>query len=326
MSISTKLFKIDPIDFALSQAGQANKAGAFKTLKTAYALTPKQAERIRAVLNTFKPDTFGTGEPALKRDILVALSINLSSKPCHYLFAEPIADLVDLIFSQCLRTDRFEDLTALSCVNSFWHKSSKVFWAKFDIKHVHPNLKILDAAAQGIKVDDKPSIHKFKVIKNFRNLAGKIQGQRGFTVLTLCEGLTFKQLREIAAKEGITINFVGDGIEQELANTPVVKTSVIEIGNSIFIDGKKPDLDKRQECVLQYGCEEPTALELTALCIFTKKIFKESLLFETFAQSSTKVQGSTLVVGWVNSVRIDVRSYVFCDPDNIGAIGRCKLG
>ena len=325
MSINTKLFKIDPIDFALSQAGQANKAGAFKTLKTAFALTPNQAERIRAVLNTFQPDTFGTGEPALKRDILVALSINLSSKPCHYLFAEPMADLAHLILSQCSPRDGFKDLTALSCVNSFWHKSSKVFWAKFDLKNFHPNLKILDAKTLGIEVDDEPSIDKFEAIKNFRNLSDKVDQQRGLTVLTLCKGFTFGQLVKIAAKEGITINFIGDGIEQELRDKPVAKTEIIQIANGIFIDGKKFDRLERRECTWEHTCQEPTALELAVLCIFSKKIFMQSHLLWAFGQSSTQVQGHPLVVGYFDLQRLDVRSLLFCKPENIGAVGKRKL-
>ena len=178
----------------------------------------------------------------------------------------------------------------------------------------------------GIEVDDEPSIDKFEAVKNFRNLADKMEGQRGLTVLTMCKGLTFNQLVNVAAKEGTGIYFFGQGIEQELGNKPVVKTYIIEIANGPFIDGKKIDRDERRDCIRQHECEEPTALELAALCIFTKKIFKESLFFAVFAQSSTRVQYITLAVRCFYPLRLDVCSLAFCNPDITSAVGMRKLG
>ena len=219
----------------------------------------------------------------------------------------------------------------LACVNKYFNACVK---ERIDLKRFCPQLTILHAKAQGITVDDEPSVNKLQVLKWYKELAPHVENEEGLTLLTMPKGLTLNQLVAIAAEKGITVNVEWDQILPNQGNISVEQTYVILITDSIFRASRSKTYAQQQAVVAGHGCVMPTVQEYVALCVFTNKAFQKCLYRQgdaqnpwTYGRSSTHVDNYPLIVGGSDPARVDVYHYenrgFVLEGDGVG--GRRKL-
>jgi hypothetical protein len=244
-----------------------------------------------------------------------------------YVMDQLLDDNIKEIFFHCQSNGDWESIGALACVNKYYRECATKYWEQFELKLFCPELRILDAEAQGVTVSDKPQINKLAILKCFHKLAPHVENNEGLTLLTMRKGLTLNQLVAIAAKAGMTVEIFWDKIVQELGDVPVEQTYVILITNSVFKESRNKSYALQKDLVGEHGCEMPTVQEYVALCVFTNIFFQKCLYGQnpwTYGRTSTQFEGFPLIVGGSAPARLSVYNSDF-GYEHCGAGGQRKF-
>lgn len=215
-------------------------------------------------------------------------------------------DIVGNILHKFLLKGDFTSFMSLACTNVHCYKSMQELVNGNDIKQLCPQqLTIIDAQAQGRKVDDEPCIKtprdKLRLFKCIEDLAPYVENHAGLTLLTMVKDLTLNQLAEIAKDAGITIRVYSSIIDPKVYNDPIEETYRIVISNGPLTETRSKSYDDQEECVLLDGFDGlPTCQEYVALSIYQNILYGTCLFGknpETHGRSCTHVQGEPLIVG-----------------------------
>ena len=220
---------------------------------------------------------------------------------CQFVVPQLNEDIVSEIFEYSFSGGDIKGIQSLACTNKCFYTYITKIEGALDFKQFCPGLIILDAQTLGLVVDDEPPIKKLALIKNFRDMAFKVENNAGLTLLTMTKGLTLNQLVAIAAKARITVHFGCNGILKELGDVPVEHTYRVVITNNVFINSRNKSYEVLLKDVLEIGCEMPPVQEYVALCIYTQKIFNLCLYGQDrwkYGRSSTHVKKCPLAVGF----------------------------
>lgn len=219
---------------------------------------------------------------------------------CSNITSELYPDIMGIIFSTCISMCDIKTITALPCINKYWNQFTIDFFAGCNIKHICPELTVMDAKTQKRECADEPKIDNLRIFKALKKIAPHVEGEAGVTLLTMIKGDTLNKLIEIAAQEGIRVVIPWNAISEELGDVPIEQTYTILITNNVFMDTRNKTHKSQEVIVKGHGCVMPTGQEYVALCVFMQKIFQKCIYGQnpwTHGRSSTHVQKIPLSVG-----------------------------
>lgn len=214
--------------------------------------------------------------------------------------------------------------------------SDDLLWNAFEKKL--SSLKVIDAkvwethvdlAKLGIKTEDDSPVNMRSEIAMLTELSSvEIEGDAGFTVLTMPEGLTFNKLMTLARNPKLgnatDFRYIWFRITDELGDTPVQKTYKVAISNSVLKGSRNLSVSEQQKLVNKYGCEMPGVLPAATLSILTYISSKElppTRLYNhnprTYTRCCEQIDGWQLVVGGIAPSGLNVGN----DDDDCESVG-----
>jgi predicted NAD-dependent protein-ADP-ribosyltransferase YbiA (DUF1768 family) len=203
-------------------------------------------------------------------------------------------------------------VVALSCVNRPL-RQDVLEWLSPEIafKLCGSRVRIINTGSA-----EMPPFSPFELIKGCHKLLPLVEGDAGLTFLVMREGLTLRELVNIAADNGITVK--GPCVEisineflKRLGDIPIRQTYKVLITNNVFKNSGSKSHREQKKLVREVGCEMPTIQEYVALCVFAQMIFKECLYGGTHGRSSTLLEGYPLQIGdfTPSELHIDTSGY-----------------
>ncbi len=231
-------------------------------------------------------------------------------------------DIIGVIFSTCISMCDLRTITAFPCMSKFWKQFTLNFFAVCDLKHICPELTVMDAKTQQRECADEPKIDKFQIFKAVKKIAPHVEDNAGVTLLTMIKDDNLKMLIEIATQDGMQIK-VDDDIIEELGDVPVKQTDTILITNSVFIGTRDKDYKSQESLAEGHGCQIPTGQAYVALCVFTQKILQNCLYgkngqnLPTYGHSSTSYH--VLEIPIILAVGGSIPGQLSIDDDDFGS-------
>ena len=308
-------------------------------------LTKKQKERIETILNQPHGDYTLETTQAMNQSIISVIrgeevqSAASSEQPSssqtdvQASSNELPPDIMEVIFSACVSQCDLKTITAFHCTNKYWCQYTVNFFEACDLKHICPELTIMDAKAQERECDDEPKIDKFRIFKAVKKVAPHVDDNAGVTLLTMIKEDTLNKLIAIAAQDGIQIVVAWDDIIEKFGDVPIEQTYTILITNNVFIDSRSKNYKSQEVIVEGHGCVMPIIQEYAKLCAFSQKIFQKCLYQDdfplkekpvTYGRSSMQRRKLPLVVGGSEPGRFYISDSHFDDVTH-GAGGRWKF-
>jgi hypothetical protein len=215
-----------------------------------------------------------------------------------------------------------QDLDRFSRVCKAWNQATghndDILWRRLEPKNIFPLLrtidehtwkKHIDCGKFGLDPTGAPSTYPTKAAVKaetlfLRRLFTLVENNAGVTLLTLPEGLNFKNLIESAkvpkTGKAVLLSYIWPRILAELVDKTLDQTVRVFITNGVLIDSRDKTSAEQITMASEAGGELTSTLASTALLILTFMESGERLCSDnplTYMRNAEQVGGYHLVVG-----------------------------
>ena len=201
----------------------------------------------------------------------------------------------------CHTTLKELDPTAfMNCtlINSHWNRAVKSLCANMppiDLQKICPMLTIIDATLikkeRKLEILGEPPIHNFEVIMSVRDLAHRVMGNHGLTLLTVpSASYTDASLSNLSAGQlHISSHTFPDELQEQKISTCTRRKLIT---NCILENSQDTTCSQKKRLLLELKCTMPTNGDYILLCSLTYDIF-EKILYP--AEKNHRGQSSTQI-------------------------------
>ena len=153
-----------------------------------------------------------------------------------------------------------------------------------------------------------------------------VEGKAGvkYFNFTLRDGLTLREIVEIAKGQGIKVGMSWDQILLEIGDVAIAQVFPCMLANNVFKESRNKSFDDQLVLVHGHGCELPTAGLQIMHIVLIQKISNQCLFGQnplTYGRSVTRVKNFPLVVGGSAPACLHVPYYNGCADEYCGAGG-----
>lgn len=146
-----------------------------------------------------------------------------------------------------------------------------------------------------INVESAPKLDIYRLTSLLFDLVKrvKVEGNRGFTVMLLPQGLTLNKILTFAWPSIKTS--MSKTIGKELGKRQIKKTHWVIVANSIIEETRSKSFSEQKGLIESYGGEFPTVLSTVTPMILANKLFKSSFYLDQLKKSSSTTFSPTYI-------------------------------
>jgi len=253
---------------------------------------------------------------------------------CSWFMPDIPQDLIGLFFEQCWSNNDFTDFLALACTNHYFYTNISTIVEKIDLKKLCPLLQIVSATQArecGFQALPASVLPKLSVMKAYQAMSPHVEGDAGVTYLdfSLPDGITLREIVEIARNQGITIHFSWTEILTEIGDVAIAQVFPCMLANNIFKDSRNKNFDDQLVLMMEHGCKLPTVEQYIMHIVLIQKISNQCLFGVsplTYGRTITICQDLALVIGSSSRGSLFASgSSDDCEYESVGAGGSRKF-